>query len=265
MHTDLIFLKLGGSLITDKKSIETARGAVIVRLAHEIHQALDANPNFRLILGHGSGSYGHVAAAKHNTRHGVATKLQWHGFAAVSDAALRLNRIIVDALLMSGVPAMTISPSASAQCHNGQLESMSITSVQAALQAGIVPVIHGDVAFDTVRGGTIISTEEVMSYLAPHLQPKWLLLAGETEGVLGPDGHCLDKITPQTYTDIAPALQGSAGTDVTGGMASKVIAMLNLTNQLPDLNIRIFSGHPHGHTRTLLCNPTQPIGTLLTA
>ena len=35
----------------------------------------------------------------------------------------------------------------------------------------------GDVAFDALRGGTIVFTEEAMAALAGALRPSWLLLA----------------------------------------------------------------------------------------
>jgi isopentenyl phosphate kinase len=47
-----------------------------------------------------------------------------------------------------------------------------------------VPLLYGDVAFDRVRGGTIVSTEQVLAFVARQLPPQWLLLAGDTEGVL---------------------------------------------------------------------------------
>ena len=71
--SDLIFLKLGGSLLTDKTSEETLRPDVLDRLASEICQALALDRCIPLLLGHGSGSFGHVAAAKHGTRKGVSS------------------------------------------------------------------------------------------------------------------------------------------------------------------------------------------------
>ena len=48
-----LFIKLGGSLITDKRATETARTAVICRLAREIAQVRQQNPGLDLVLGHG--------------------------------------------------------------------------------------------------------------------------------------------------------------------------------------------------------------------
>lgn len=257
----ITFLKLGGSLITDKTQAETVRDDVLGRLADEIARARQENPTLKLVLGHGSGSFGHVAAAKYGTRHGVETAAQWAGMAEVSDAAARLNRRVTAALLAAGVPALTWQPSASAVVADGRIQQMATAPIWAALAAGMVPLVYGDVAFDTVRGGTIISTEEVMGYLADQLRPHWLLLAGETRGVYDERGTVIPRITAANFEAIRPALGGSRGTDVTGGMASKVAEMLALTAVHPQLRIHIFSGLEPDTLRQLLVAPTTAVGT----
>jgi isopentenyl phosphate kinase len=139
-----IFLKLGGSLLTDKTAVEAVRAAVLARLAAEIALARQALPGLRLLLGHGSGSFGHVAAARHGTRQGVSNPAQWRGLAEVSDAAARLNRLVVAALLAADVPALSLQPSASARCVNGRIQHLAPEPVEAALAAGLLPVVYGD-------------------------------------------------------------------------------------------------------------------------
>lgn len=253
----MVFLKLGGSLITDKTRAEAVRADVLARVAAEI---AGARPE-RLLLGHGSGSFGHLHGTKHGTRDGVRTAAQWRGFADVSDAALRLNRLVVRALLDAGVTALSVSPSASAVVYDGEMYEMAVESLEAALDHGLVPVVHGDVAFDQVRGGTILSTEEVFATLVVAFQPDWMLLAGETDGVYDQNGQTISHITPQNFDDIAAALGGSRGYDVTGGMAAKVRDMLALTEGSFDLRIRIFSALEPGVLEQVLEDPTCPIGT----
>ena len=260
-----IFLKLGGSLITDKTEAESVRDYVLGRLAEEIVLAKQGDQNLRLVLGHGSGSFGHVPAAKYNTRAGVFSSEDWVGFTHVSDAALRLNRLVVGALVAAGLPAISISPSASAICEDGHLHTINTTSITTALDHGLIPVIHGDVAFDTVRGGTIVSTEEVMACLAPKLRPQWLLLAGETEGVYDQHKKTIPHISYDSLPEIRAALGGSRGTDVTGGMATKVEAMLALTQAEEGLRVRVFSGLVAGLVQELLLRPETAVGTCLTA
>jgi isopentenyl phosphate kinase len=259
----LIFLKLGGSLITDKTGFEQIRKDVLERVASEIAAAREANPTLKLVLGHGSGSFGHTHASEYGTRQGVATTAEWAGFATVSDSALRLNRIVVKALLMAGIPAMSISASASAVVNDGQIKYMATESLTAALDAGLVPVIHGDVAFDQVRGGTILSTEEVMGYLVTKLTPQTILLAGETTGVYDSDGAVIARITPENFDAIKGALGGSRGADVTGGMAAKVQDVLNLAIARPGMQVRIFGGLEPGTIETVLRDCAVESGTIV--
>ncbi len=251
-------------MLTDKQGVEAARPEVLAQVGAEVAAARAAVSGLRLVLGHGSGSFGHVAASRYGTRQGVHSAGEWQGFAEVSAAAARLNRLVQEALLAAGVPALSLPPSASAVCTAGQIESLAIRPVELALAAGLVPLVYGDVAFDTAQGGTIVSTEEVLSYLAGAMQPRWLLLAGQTEGVYDQDGQVIPLITPQNFPAVKQALGGSEGTDVTGGMASKVQAMLDLAGRHPDLSIRIFSGLVPGQLQAALVRPgAVTFGTLI--
>jgi len=262
----ITLLKLGGSLITDKTQANTPRPVVIARLADEIRAALRARPQ-PLIIGHGSGSFGHAAAKKHDTRHGARTPEQWRGFAEVSVMAARLNRIVADALHEAGLPVMSFPPSASACCEDGRLVHLETPPIHNALEHGLIPLVMGDVAFDTQRGGVIVSTEEVFAYLADCFTAGDVLLAGETEGVYrnfsAGDLRVVPRITPQLWDEIRQGVGGSAGMDVTGGMAGKVSDMLALAQRHPTLRARIFSGLAEGHVRRALLG--EAIGTEICA
>jgi isopentenyl phosphate kinase len=256
----LVFLKLGGSLLTDKERPRAARLDVIARLMAEVAAARAARPGLRLVLGHGSGSFGHVEARRYGTRHGVATGAQWRGFAEVQRVAGLLNRLVHDAAWDAGLPVLNLPPSASAVCHDGVLASLALAPVEAALAHGLIPLVFGDVALDEARGGTIISTEDIFAYLAAALRPERLLLAGIEPGVLTrwPGGDVVPAIAPGEALD---AVGGSHGHDVTGGMASKVRGMQALAAALPGLEIRIFSGEPPGAVERVLLG--EGLGTMI--
>jgi isopentenyl phosphate kinase len=261
----LTFLKLGGSLITDKSRPETPDLVAIERLAAEIAHALADHPDLSLVVGHGSGSYGHSEAARYGTHQGVEGRAAWRGFARVALSASRLNYLLWEALDGSGVPAFRIQPSASAICRGGRLVEMALGPLRRALDEGLVPLVYGDVAVDTVQGGTIISTETIFGYLARALRPNRIALAGDFEGVLDQNGSLVERITPETYSDIRPALGGSAHTDVTGGMRSKVEAMLTLAQVIPGLEIILFSGTLQNNVYQALQPGHVPFGTHLSA
>jgi len=260
----LVFLKLGGSLITDKNRPYTPRLETINDLAHQILAALKDNPNLHILLGHGSGSFGHQPASRFGTRNGVSGQKEWHGFTEVWHKASMLNRLIVDALINSGLPAITISPASAVHTRNRHVDSWDLTPIETSLKNGLLPVIYGDVAFDEVLGGTILSTEDLFAHLAVKLHPDRILLAGLETGVwedFPARTHLVREITPNIFSKYVPVLGSSSGEDVTGGMLTKITSMVALVEQAPGLEILIFSGQEPGNLRHALDGKNP--GTLL--
>jgi isopentenyl phosphate kinase len=261
----VVFVKLGGSLITDKARAYTARHETLARLAGEVRQALSTIPNLRLLIGHGSGSFGHWAAEPHGTRQGVHTPDQWRGYTMVAAAAARLNRIVTDAFLQAGVPVLSVQPSASARCHDYVLQYLDTRPIHEALARGLVPLVYGDVALDDMHGGTIISTEDIFLFLADELRPVRILLLGEVPGVLDPAGAVVPRITLAELPSLREALTETVGVDVTGGMADKVARMIELAQQHPETGVRVFSGAEPGLLVRVLLDPALNVGTWIVA
>jgi isopentenyl phosphate kinase len=276
---ELVFLKLGGSLITDKTQPYTPQLDIIEDVALQISTALQNQPNLRLILGHGSGSFGHVAASEYHTRDGFprpsplihrerdkTEENYWKGFSEVWYQASALNRFVMKALHKTNVPAVALPPSANVIASNGQVAIWETTSIRMALAAGIVPVIYGDVTFDEIRGGTILSTEDLFSHLARALNPERILLAG-LESAVWEDFPArtrrIETITPRTFSEISGGVGKADGADVTGGMEAKVTQMLYLVQQNPELRIQIFSGVEPGNITRALSGET--LGTWIAA
>lgn len=267
---ETIFVKLGGSLITDKTREATPRLDVIRRLAGEIRAALDVAPGLRLVLGHGSGSFGHFAARRYGVHTGLAGQGDWRGLAETSAAAARLNRIVVDACLDAGVPVISFQPSASARKRAGAVAELATEPLQAALAHGLVPLVYGDVAFDDDQGTAIISTEDIFVYLARRIVPSRILMAGIVDGVYEadpvrhPGSRRIPVITPAALARNLGGLGGSHGTDVTGGMLAKVRALVALVAEQPTLCVHFFSGEVAGRLQAALLGD-ETFGTVLRA
>jgi isopentenyl phosphate kinase len=277
---ELIFLKLGGSLITDKTQAYTPRLDIIEDVALQISTTLQNNPYLRLVIGHGSGSFGHVAASEYHTREGFVPRASplihrerdkteenyWKGFAEVWYQASALNRFVMKALNKTNVPSIALPPSANVIASDGQVSIWETTTIRMALAAGLVPVIFGDVTFDEVRGGTILSTEDLFGFLARALNPERILLAG-LESAVWEDFPArtrkLATITPQSFSEISQGVGKAAGADVTGGMEAKVVQMLELVRQNPQLKVQIFSGAEPGNIARALSG--EEPGTMITA
>jgi len=254
--TDILFLKLGGSLITDKTRPYTFRPEALEAAAAQIAAARQARPGLHLVLGHGSGSFGHEAARKYATRQGVADAGGWHGFAEVWFQASRLNRLVMEGLHSAGLPAVALAPVAAVRARDGQVAAWDLGPLQSALTHGLLPVVYGDVIFDERRGGTILSTEDLFGYLARSLGPQRILLAGREAGVWADfpaRTRLLGELTPAGLSAQTSGPGAAIGADVTGGMQSKVSQMLALVTEVPGLEVLIFSGEqPDAIRRALL-------------
>lgn len=260
----LVFLKLGGSLITDKTRPYTVRLERLRALTEEIGSTLAGHQDVKVLLGHGSGSFGHFAVRDHlqglpNPLEGNAdpraAEAYWRGYSEVRYRAAELNQYVMDALHGAGVPAISLQPSAMVRAADGAISGWDLSTVQVALDSGLVPVIYGDIVFDSIRGSMVLSTEALMIHLAPRLRPQSILLAGIEAAVWAdfPERlHPIDRITPSSFEGVAAKVGGSHGTDVTGGMQAKVADMLSLVKRMPGLTVQILSGEQDGNVASAL-------------
>lgn len=253
----LLLVKWGGSLITDKRTPETPRPEAIARLAGELADGLPAarRRGLAVVLGHGSGSFGHVAAARHGVAGGLrageegtaARAAQLAGVAETQARAAALHRLVLDALAAAGVAAWSVAPSSMLVATEGVPAATCAEPVARALAAGLLPVVYGDVVTDRRRGVAIASTETVFLALAAALpEHGWrtaeALWLGDTPGVYDDAGRPLATLPPAEAARLAPG--GSAGTDVTGGMAHRLAAAVRLaTAGVPST---IADGHTPG-------------------
>ncbi len=231
---NLAFVKLGGSLITDKSKPYTTRDEVIKRLCKEIHEARGGKP---LLIGHGGGSFPHVSASKYETHKGVINEKSWEGFVRVQDDASKLNRIIVSSLIEAGENSISVQPSASCIARNDRIMEWYTKPIEFALSEGLIPVPYGDVCLDLEKGCCIISTEEIFRFLAKELKPERIIMVGKTDGVLDSEGNVIKEITKENFSGIKQSLMSSDGVaDVTGGMVLKVEKALEMGTEVEIIN-----------------------------
>ncbi len=229
----LMLVKLGGSVITDKSRPFTERMDVIERLASEIHSARSSS-HLRLIVGHGGGSYPHTPAEKYQTSKGLINAESSRGVSLVQDAAARLNRLVVKALIDAGENAVSVQPSACILAESSRILRWDIRVLREMLNNGLLPVAYGDVVMDVKQGCSIASTEDIFFYLAKLLPVRRIVIGTDVEGVLDYTSKRREKfevITPSDKVRLHGSLQGAETADVTGGMKSKVVLLLQLAEE----------------------------------
>ncbi|WP_311171915.1 isopentenyl phosphate kinase [Halobellus ordinarius] len=216
-----VVLKLGGSVITDKETPETVDEDALDRAVETIAQSDESS----LALVHGAGSFGHHYAEKH----GVTPTEGSHdadGVWAIHDSMRRLNDELLGRLQAAGVPALPVHPLSVGARDAESTLSLALDSTETMLAEGFVPVLHGDVIAQAGAGATIISGDELVARLADGLDADRVGLCSTVPGVYDDDGDVIPEITD--FSEVEAALGAAETTDVTGGMAAKVRALLEL-------------------------------------
>jgi isopentenyl phosphate kinase len=224
----LTSLKLGGSVVTDKDSHLKADIPTIQRLAEEIARSQIQ----RVLIVHGAGSFGHPLAKKYEINDGFKHEKQLLGFCEIRMAMIELNRILVDALLKEDVPAVPLFPCSYVTTLKGRIESIDLTPIIGLLRLGFVPVTCGDVVYDRTLGFTVLSGDQLISYLSVGLNASRIVLGVDVDGIFtsnpktDPDAELLDHLSLNEVRNLLSSLGESTSTDVTGGMFGKISELI---------------------------------------
>jgi len=261
---ELVLIKLGGSVITDKSKALTPRMDVIKRLGREILQAQKISKT-KILLAHGQGSYAHIPASKYKTQLGNIEKNSIKGFSIVADMATWPNRILIKEFVELGIPAVSFSPLSFVYSNNQKPKNILTSQIKKALEIGIIPVIYGDVIMDSRMDFCIYSGEKTLDLLALRLSKEYkiekIVMVGDTDGVYNADGKTIKKISRQNLSSITSVLGGSKSTDVTGGMLHKVEEALILAHKT-GIKTQIISGNRAGNLKKALLKE-KVVGTVI--
>ena len=262
MVNKIVFIKLGGSLITDKGRPYIEKQEVISRLAEEIKEILKLEPSISFVLGNGAGSFAHPSAAKYKTKEGFLNKNSKYGSCVVQHDAVTINRIVVDGFLKKEVSVMGVSPHSFMLSASQKLKSMWLEQIIHMLKKKIIPVVHGDVLVDENQGVSIFSCDKVLQLIAKNLDLGWwkevfFVSVGNFPGVLDVEKRVVKRLTPQIFCRLVKegAFVQTGHVDVTGGMKTKIEELVEVSK----LGIRtlIIDGRNSGSLKKLLCQRTK--------
>lgn len=225
-------IKLGGSVLTDKAaSAPTLRKDVLARLAREL-----AGADEELVIVHGAGSFGHPLAKAAGLKHGLSADGAVAALAQVHADVRRLNVAVLDALRGEGLAPTTFSPFALFTCSDGRPGGWNFVPMHRALSMGLTPVTHGDVVFDTNRGTTVVSGDQLVAEMVGLSQPTRVVFVLDQDGVLsGPpgadDSELLHRPGPDAVEEAIRRVDTTGAPDVTGGMAGKLAAASHIARR----------------------------------
>lgn len=232
----MIILKIGGSILTKKESVESEIDEEnLKRIASEIKSSID-NGEKDLVIVHGAGSFGHPPAKEYKIGEPFNKEeypLKRIGFAKTQNAVKKLNMLICDALIKENLPAVAIPASSFITTTNKRISKGNLERFEKFLEKGYIPVIYGDVVLDNELEMAVISGDQLVQYLAINLNADLVILGTDVDGVYNknPKTHD-DAVFFERFSslDDLDTLEGTTNIDVTGGMVGKIKELLYLAD-----------------------------------
>lgn len=224
----IILIKLGGSCITHKKKPYTPNRDVIASLAKQIKTYRKP-----VLIAHGTGSFGHPTAKKYGGKKGYVSTI---GVAKVCHDTMRINQIVMEEFIKAGLPAVTLRPSALITAQAGKPSQLFFDPLLPLLRQNLIPVVHGDVIWDTKWQSTIFSSEYTLNLIMDFLlEKKWhipyVIEVGSTNGVLNTEKKTIPFITPKNWNEVKKNIYKTPYADVTGSMTHKIETSLERTKK----------------------------------
>jgi isopentenyl phosphate kinase len=206
----MILIKLGGSIITNKKKPLSPRRKTIENIAKNLKKI-----NEPLIIVHGGGSYGHYWSVKYDM-HTKPMKYDTRGVSIVKNSMIDLNKIILDTFLKNRLSPYCLPPT-DFMTGNKPI-SKKVKEIEKIAKSGLIPITFGDALWYGQNKTYILSGDKIMTYLSKILKPKLSIFA------LNEDGLYSDLKTKKLIYELKgekPLISDNT-MDVTGGMMRKV-------------------------------------------
>jgi len=254
MH-DLILLKIGGSVCTEKsKGKFKVKSKTVNRIAAEIAEARK-HREFRLLVINGAGPFGHVNVTEYGINNGLDTARDFEGFVKTVCDCSYVNYMISEGLRKNGLLAYPYPSSSVIMQSDKKIIFCCLDLIKRLFDSNpdIIPVMNGTMVPDLELRGSVVSGDAVIEYLANRLSVRMIVFATDVDGIYTSDPHknkkarLIDVITKENFEEIKHGISGSSSVDVTGGMLGKVEKLL-----LAGTKTLIVNGNKAGRVRNAL-------------
>ncbi len=248
---DVIFLKLGGSVITNKESTEsTLREELLLDIFSYIKDWQENHPQTKLLLVHGGGGHIHYLAKKYELEtscNGQSEKIKQA--LELQDVCEALNRQVVGLGLTQELPLTSLPTHEVVTNTDAVIDTINVKAIEQLWNKQQIPFMYGDMVSDTKRDLSICSGDAIISFLSPILKPKRILYASDIDGLytanphLNPEAELITSLSSNELSSENIQITGSHNIDTTDGLRGKLKNCQHLYLKNEQLNsIEIFNG-----------------------
>lgn len=227
-NNEVVILKLGGSILTDKNKPFSIRENVIENSINQI-----INYKKPLILIHGGGSFGHPLAKKYRISEGMNASIenQVLGLSETHEAMNKLNSLLINKFLEKKFPVIPFQPSSIFFKNSEKISISSIAIIETALDIELLPILYGDIIFDAKGFFSIISGDKIILELCKKLKRykvSKVIFAIEKDGIFirtkNEEESYPILVSEINYDELDNLKLANLGNkiDVTGGIRGKI-------------------------------------------
>ena len=244
-NNNIIILKLGGSLLTDKNIPFSIREDIV---KGSVRQIVDAKE--KLILVHGGGSFGHPLAKKYSIMNGIDSTIpnQVLGLTETHQSMNEFNSYLIKLFLENKYPVLSIQASSIFIKDSQEISASHMEVIETALDLNILPILYGDIILDKQGSFSIISGDQIILELCKNLDKYTIskvIFTMETDGIYINDNESGDDciLATECYYDQLENLNlANLGQkiDVTGGIKGKINFIQKICNH--DIPVQLING-----------------------
>jgi len=249
-----VVIKIGGSVISDKRKVFSLRIENLRRIISEI-----SSYKGPLILIHGGGSFGHPLAKIYRLNEGYSDPNQLLGVWETHKAMRVLSDKVLGILQDEGFKVIPFEPISLFYVEDGIVLSSFLNPIKKALQLGFTPILFGDVVFDQKKGFSILSGDTIAKHLALEFNARMVVMCSDVDGVFikrgddeGSKVELIREINERNVREVLDYLSKShvEGLDVTGGIFNKVKEMWDVASN--GIEVFLVNALVEGRLRDLL-------------
>jgi isopentenyl phosphate kinase len=93
----------------------------------------------------------------------------------------------MDSLILHEIPAVSTAPSSCFITENGKIKFFDDTVFRSMAKIIFTPVLYGDAVFDEKLGFTILSGDQLVTYLALKYKATKIVVGVDTDGLFDSD------------------------------------------------------------------------------
>lgn len=254
----LCVLKLGGSLLTDKSTPYKFKEEILPALVSEIKDCLNSDLIQDLVIIHGVGSFGHPPVLKYKLHRGFKNREQLINLTETQHNVNKLRNLVAKGFLKAGVPVNLMHASSMVIGAKGIISNYNFAPLKGFLSLGMVPLIGGDMMYDTKMGFSVCGGDQLAVLISRELNAKQLIFATDVDGVYkndpkkSPEALLLKEIN---INEIELFIQKMDETnkDATGKMRGKLLSLISVKDHIKKgLEVSIFSMIKKGNLKKYL-------------